>query len=850
MDHATPSALEDVFRRWGYLAADLDPLGRLAPFHHPDLDEALRLAAGDSPEAARLRSIYCGAIGADFMRLPYPERCRFVADRMEGEAPPLDRRRLLRRLAESELFERFLQGRYVGTKRYSLEGATSLIPLLDAVLDRAAETGAAVVLIAMSHRGRLNVMAHVVGVPPKRLFAGFEDIEPQSFLGSGDLRYHLGATGSYRTASGRDLHVHLVSNASHLEAVDPVMMGRARARQERLAAESGAFRGRQAGGAPGGSSGAPDPRARVLPVLLHGDAALAGQGIAAETLNLSGIPGFTVGGTVHVVIDNLIGFTTEPRSLHSTRFAAEVARRLDVPILHVNGSDPEAAARAGRIALEYRAAFGTDVVVDLIGFRRYGHSEVDDPTTSQPILYRKIQTLPMLWQAYAQRIGARREESEGLEHTINERLKAELDEARTLTKVPSLRTLPKYWDGYAGGRYDPAFEVDTKVPAERLESIARRITTVPPDFHAHPKVRRGLEQRLEMARGDRPVDFGMAEALAFGSLLVEGVPVRLSGQDSRRGTFNQRHAVLIDTDTGREHYPLAHIEEGQARFAIYDTPLSEAAPLGFEYGYSRDYPEALVLWEAQFGDFANGAQVIIDQFLAAGEDKWGLLSGLVLLLPHGHEGQGAEHTSARPERFLDLAAEDNIQVCQPSTAAQYFHLLRRQARWRWRKPLVVLTPKGMLRAAAAASPLLDLVEGRFLTVIPDAEVRDASRVLLCSGKIAHDLRAARAKRGDARTAIVRIEQLYPFPKSELQTTLRAYPAAPEIVWVQEEPRNMGALDYVRPHLQGILGGRNVAVVSRTESASPATGSARAHALEQQALVQFALAPKAAARPAE
>jgi 2-oxoglutarate dehydrogenase E1 component len=817
--------LLDLFRRWGYLAADLDPLGRLAPFHHPDLDEALRLA--ETPdEDGRLRSIYCGPIGADFMRLPYPDRCRFIAATMEAPPPGVDRKRLLRRLAEADLFERFLHSRYVGTKRYSLEGAASLVPLLDAVLDAAAGAGARIALIGMSHRGRLNVMTNVVGVPPSRLFAQFEDIAPESVMGSGDVRYHLGATGSYRTPSGRDLDVHLVSNASHLEAVDPVVMGRARARQERLAA--------------GGLPGAADPRAAVLPIVLHGDAAFAGQGIAAETLNLSEIPGFTVGGTVHVVINNLIGFTTEPRFLHATRFAADVARRLDVPILHVNGFDPEAAARAGRLALEYRARFGTDVVVDLIGFRRYGHSEVDDPTTSQPILYGTIRDLPMLWQSYAERIGAGPDETQALERAINDRLQAELDLGRTMSRVPPLRTLPAYWDRYTGGRYDQTLEVDTAVPAAALGEIARRITTLPAGFNAHPKVARGLEQRLQMATGRRPVDFGMAEALAFGSLLLEGTPVRLSGQDSRRGTFNQRHAVLIDTGTGAEHYPLAHVGEGQARFAIYDTPLSEAAPLGFEYGFSRDSPETLVLWEAQFGDFANGAQVIIDQFVAAGEDKWGLLSGLVLLLPHGYEGQGAEHSSARLERFLHLAAEDNIQVCQPTTAAQYFHLLRRQGRWRWRKPLVVLTPKGMLRAPAAASPLADFTDGRFRAVIPDETIAEPARILLCSGKIAHELVAERDRRGDRRTAVVRVEQLYPFPRGAIDALLRAQPSASEIVWVQEEPRNMGALDFVRRHLQGLLGDRHLAAVSRPESASPATGSARAHLLEQQALVRFAL----------
>src|SRR6266571_5180110 len=604
----------DVFRRWGYRAADLDPLGRLAPLRHADLEAALG-DAERSEEAAGWRRIYCGPIGAEFMHLPDPEQSRFIAAAMEEAPPAPDRRRILERLAATELLERFLHTRYVGTKRYSLEGAAALIPLLDAVLDAAAGRSAEIILIGMSHRGRLNVLAQVVGVPPSSLFADFEDITPESVMGSGDLRYHVGATGTYRAPAGRELHIHLVSNPSHLEAVDPVMAGRARARQERLAA----------GGDAVAAGRIAEARARVVPVLLHGDAALAGQGIAAETLNLSQIPGFSVGGTVHVVVDNLIGFTTEPRSLHSSRFASDVAKRLDIPILHVSGFDPEAAARAGRMAFDYRAAFGTDVVVDLIGYRRYGHSEVDDPTTSQPLLYAKIQGLPMLWQSYAERIGAGREEIAAVERQVNDRLSSELDKARAMSSLPPLRTLPEYWKPYTGGRYDPGLEVDTAVPAARLLEIARRVAAAPAGFHVHPKVRRGLEQRLEMGEGRRPVDFGMAEALAFGSLLMDGTPVRLSGQDSRRGTFNQRHAVLIDTETGAEFYPLAQAGGGRARFAIYDTPLSEAAPLGFEYGYSRDYPEALVAWEAQFGDFANGAQVIIDQFISAAEDKWSLL---------------------------------------------------------------------------------------------------------------------------------------------------------------------------------------------------------------------------------
>jgi len=808
------TALRDAFRRWGYLQADLDPLGRLRPLPHPELDGA----AG--AEAARWRTIYCGPIGVEFMHIPDPGRRQFIAARMEEAAPDPDRRRILERLAEVELFERFLHARYVGTKRYSIEGAAALVPLLDAILGAAAERGTEIALLGMSHRGRLSVVANVVGVPPSNLFAGFEDVEPRSVLGGGDVKYHQGATGDYRAPSGRVLHLHLVSNPSHLEAVDPVVMGRARARQDRIG---------------------PEGRAKVLAITLHGDAAFAGQGIAAETLNLADLGGFGVGGTVRILVNNLIGFTTEPADLHSSRYASDVAKRLAIPILHVNGQDPEAVVRAGRMALEFRAAFGTDVVVDLVCFRRYGHSEVDDPTTTEPLLYRAIEALPMLYQAYAARIGAGPDVVRVLEEGIRARLEQEIEKGRAMTRKPSLRVLPSYWDPYRGGRYDRALEVDTAVPADRLAEIARRITSLPESFAAHPKVQRGLDQRLEMGLGTRPVDWGMAEALAFGSLLLAGTPVRLAGQDTRRGTFNQRHAVLFDTRTGEEHVPLRHLRPGQARFDLYDTPLSEASALGFEYGFSRDYPEALVLWEAQFGDFANGAQVIIDQFVCAGEDKWGLLSGLVLLLPHGYEGQGPEHSSARLERFLQLAGEDSLQVCQPTTAGQYFHLLRRQALRLWRKPLVVLTPKGMLRHPLACSRLEDLSSGRFLPVLADERGAGAERVLLCSGKIAHELAAARAKRPERRVAIVRIEQLVPFPEEEVGRELERLAGAREVVWVQEEPANMGALRFVRPIVQRLAGDRRITTVKRSASASPATGSAKAHAIEQQALLELALA---------
>jgi 2-oxoglutarate dehydrogenase E1 component len=810
-------SIADAFRRWGYLQADLDPLGRLQPVEHPDLTEAAQGKAA-AATAERYRTIYCGPIGAEFMHVRRREVSDWVTARMEREPRAPDRPAILRRLAQAELLEQFMHRRWVGSKRYSLEGSASVLVALDNVLDEAAS--ADVALIAMSHRGRLNVVVNIVGRAPGDVFARFEEGDPRAFLGGGDVRYHLGATGEYRTVSGRVLRLHLVSNPSHLEAVDPVMMGRARARQERIGA---------------------DGRSKVLPICLHGDAAFAGQGIVAETLNLDGLPGYEVGGTVHVLVNNLIGFTTAPASLHGTRFSSDAARRLDVPIFHVNGLEPEAVARVGRIASEYRERFHTDVVMDVIGFRRYGHSEVDDPTVTQPLLYRRIEKTPMLWQAYGERIGAGAEALKQVEADILAGFAAARDVSERKRAVPSLRTLPEYWKDYVGGAYDRRLEVPTAVPADRLREIAARLTAVPEGFHLNPKVRKGLEQRAEMAAGKRPVDWGMAEALAFGSLLLEGTPVRLSGQDSRRGTFNQRHSAWIDMETAAEHLPLQHLAEGQARFAAYDSPLSEGSVLGFEYGYSRDTPEALVLWEAQFGDFANGAQVILDQFISAAEDKWVLWSGVTLLLPHGYEGQGPEHSSARLERFLQLCAEDNIQVCQPANAAQYFHLLRRQALRRWRKPLVVMTPKSLLRADTATSPIAALSEGRFEPVVGDPRAADAERLLICSGKVAHDLRAWREKKKSDRVAIVTLEQLYPFPDEELRAALEPFHGRGEIVWVQEEPANMGAEFFVRRRIQQVVGGQHVSTVHRSASASPATGSTDSHKLEQETLLSLACA---------
>jgi len=800
----------DSFRRWGYLQANLDPLGDLEPLAMPELELS-------GPDAEAARRCYCGTIGAEFMHIPDRERRLWVQERMESEAAEPDRTRILELLVRAEVFEQVIQTRYLGTKRFSLEGETALLPLLDAILNAAAERGAEKAMLAMSHRGRLNVMVHTVGRDAAEVFAHFEDVDPRSVLGSGDVKYHMGATGDFRAANGRKIGMHLVSNPSHLEAVDPVVMGRTRAKQMRRSDER-------------------HPNTRlVIPITMHGDAAFAGQGVWAETLVTSNLEGYTVGGSVSIIVNNLIGFTTAPRDSNSTRFSSDLAKRLAIPIFHVNAEDPDAVVRVGRMALEYRYAFGSPVVIDLIGYRRHGHSEVDDPTITQPLRYRKIEAHPPLYQIYAENIGV---DAKPTVDKVREEIESARQHAKELEKSPLMRRMPRYWNEYRGGKYNASYEVPTAVPTDTLTSIGQSLVSYPDGFHIHPKVRKLLEQRLEMAEGKRPLDYGMAEALAFGSLISEGVPVRLTGQDSRRGTFNQRHAALIDIETEEEYVPLQHISE-TTWCEIYNSPLSEAAVLGFEYGFSRDYPEALVLWEAQFGDFANGAQIIIDQFIAASEDKWNLLSGLVMLLPHGYEGQGPEHSSARFERYLQLAARDNIQVCYPSTAAQYFHLLRRQALRSWRKPLIVFTPKSMLRHPAASSPLTGLANGAFQTVIPDPGNGSAQRVLICTGKIGHELNAARQQRNDTNTAVVFVEQLYPFPQEELAAELGRYTDA-DFVWVQEEPANMGALGYIMPQLELVTGGRPVLSVKRSAAASPATGSHKAHEMEQKTLLALAL----------
>jgi 2-oxoglutarate dehydrogenase E1 component len=813
----------NAYRQWGYLEGDLDPLGFLRPRETPELER-------EGEYAREARAIYSSTIGVEINHIYSPERRRWIYEQMESPSQGFEvteevQQRILNLLIRADIFEQVMQQRYLGSKRFSLEGVTALIPLVDEVLDTAAHRGAVELVMGMSHRGRLNVIAHVAQRPPQEIFAGFEDVDPRSVLGSGDVKYHMGATGEYTTRSGGKVHIHLVSNPSHLEAVDPVTVGRTRAKQDRT-----------------GEGG----REKYLPLLVHGDAAFAGQGILAETMNYADLPGYTVGGTIHVVVNNLLGFTTSYTEEHSTRFAACIARRQSIPIFHVNGEDVDAVVRVARIATEYRYKFGTDVVIDLIGYRRHGHSEVDDPTITQPLLYKKIKEHPPLWEIYADDIGASDAQSQAAATRAD--LEASQKKAGSIKHKPLMRELPQYWNTYYGGLYRPEFEVETGLSQEELSELTTRLTTYPEGFHIHPKVKKLLEQRAEMGAGKRPVDYGMAEALAFASLVKSGTHIRLSGQDTRRGTFNQRHSVLIDIENENEYVPLENIARDQARCEIYNSTLSEAGVLGFEYGYSRDYPESLVLWEAQFGDFVNVAQAIIDQFISAGEAKWNLLSGVVMLLPHGYEGQGPEHSSARIERFIQLAAKHNIQIAQPSNAAQYFHLLRRQALRHWRKPLVVFTPKSMLRHADASSPIEDFQKDdfthkNFLTVIPDNEVGEADRILICTGKIGHELQAERKKRKDTTTAIVFLEQLYPFPEQEVAAEFDRHGKNNDIVWVQEEPANMGALFNMLPRLKRIAGDRPVLSVKRSSGASPATGSSKAHEVEQKTLLTLAFTTK-------
>jgi len=847
-----PTQFEEMiqaYRRFGHLKARIDPLNLrnlavvdLEPeafgFTESHMDklfasESLRLTA---PLTLRecvqwLENVYCGPIGFEFMHIADLTQKRWLEERIERieDRSKLDRAdqvRILSRLIDAQCFEQFIRKKFLGAKSFSLEGAESLIPLLEFAIERAADQGVEEIVLAMAHRGRLNVLANILGKPPREIFREFIDPSVAHADGSGDVKYHLGHSHDYRTRAGREVHLSLCFNPSHLEFVNPVALGRVRAKQDR---------------------GQDRERTRGMALLIHGEAALAGEGIIQEALNLERLDPYEVGGVVHVVVNNQIGFTTPPSAARSTTYATDVMKMLQMPIFHVNGDEPEAVAYAVRLALEFRARFRQDVVIDTYCYRRLGHNEGDEPSFTQPLMYQAIGNKKNIREIYLERLLSLQrvtaEEAADMEAVRVQRLERELAAARDENHVPVREELQGIWAGYQGGLEPTAEELKTGIEIPRLTHLLEAQTQLPDDFHPHPKIARAMEARRKMAVGEIPLDWSAAESLVFASLTSEGIHVRLSGQDSGRGTFSHRHAVLRDYQTGQKYVPLQHLGRDQASFEIYDSPLSEAGVLGFEYGYSLDRPDGLTLWEAQFGDFSNAAQVIIDQFITTAEEKWRRLSGLVMLLPHGFEGMGPEHSSARLERFLQLGARDNIQVIYPTTPAQYFHSLRRQALRKWRKPLIVMTPKSLLRHPKSVSPREEFSKGSFLRVIADSgpvRRRSVKRILLCSGKIYFDLEHKRQELGRDDVAIIRLEQLYPFPEKPLQSLLAEYPAATPLTWVQEEPENMGAWWYLNLRFnQRVLGNRPVSVVARAPAASPATGSATRHKEQQQLLLNQA-----------
>jgi 2-oxoglutarate dehydrogenase E1 component len=779
----------------------------------------------------RLRNTYGRSIGVQFMHIDELPVRQWLQERMERTQNRLELRReekirILTRLTDAVIFEEFLRKKYLGAKTFSLEGGESLIPLLDLTIEKAADQEVQEIVIAMAHRGRLNVLANIIGKSPQEIFWEFEDTSPELYTGRGDVKYHLGYSNDWMTTSGRKVHLSLCFNPSHLEFVNPVALGRMRAKQDRVGDRE---------------------KRRGLALLIHGDASFAAEGISQETLNLSQLEGYRVGGALHVIVNNQLGFTTSPAEARSSTYATDVAKMLQIPIFHVNGEDPEAVAQVVRLALDFRHQFKRDVVIDMYCYRRHGHNEGDEPSFTQPVLYRAIEKRKSVRDSYLDRLlesgGLTSGEAEKIAADRIKKLEEDLSKARRPGYVPLTDALRGVWSGYRGGPEPADIDIDTGVAKEKLSALLDAQTRLPEDFHPHPKIVRGIRIRRELAQGKRPLDWAAAESLAFASLACDGYRVRLSGQDSARGTFSQRHGVLYDYEDGHAYVPLQHVASEQAPVEIYNSPLSEVGVLGFEYGYSLDYPDDLVLWEAQFGDFVNAAQVIIDQFIASAEDKWHRLSSIVLLLPHGFEGMGPEHSSARLERFLELAAEDNIQIVYPSTPAQYFHCLRRQMLRRWRKPLVVLTPKSLLRHPSSVSTLEECAGGRFRRVIPDPLVdrnQEVDKILLCSGKIYYELEEERARLGQKKIAILRLEQLYPLPELEIKNALALYSDAKSVCWVQEEPKNMGAWRYLHTRFCDEIFGRSFSGIFRSASASPATGSSASHKREQKELIQKAL----------
>ncbi|HVA35912.1 MAG TPA: 2-oxoglutarate dehydrogenase E1 component [Stellaceae bacterium] len=845
------------YRVRGHLIADLDPLGLDRRTYHPDLDPAtfgFTEADYDRPVfvnnllgfstatireiVAALRATYCGHVGVEYMHIQELEQRQWIQARIEVPRNQTDftergKRTIYERLVEAEFLERFLDRRYTGTKRFGLDGGEALIPALEQILKRGGQLGMKELVIGMPHRGRLNVLTNMMGKPFAALFSEFQgnSANPEDVQGSGDVKYHLG-TSSDRDFDGNIVHLSLTANPSHLEAINPVTLGKVRAKQRQRADQS---------------------HDEVVGLLMHGDAAFAGQGLVAETLELSELKGYRTGGTIHVIVNNQIGFTTSPAYARSGPYPSDVAKTIQAPIFHVNGDDPEAVVHVARIATEFRHRFKKDVVVDIFCYRRYGHNETDEPAFTQPLMYRAIAAHPTTREIYRQRLIDEElltaADADAIEWAFLARLEAGFDAAKGY-RPNKADWLEGEWKGFTIATSDDR-RGETAVDLALLKQVGAALTRAPEGFNLNRKIARQLEAKRGAIEKGEGIDWATAEALAFGTLLAEGATVRLSGQDSGRGTFSQRHAVLFDQETEARYVPLNHIRDGQAHFEVIDSPLSEAAVLGFEYGYSLADPRSLILWEGQFGDFANGAQVIIDQFIASGEAKWLRMSGVVLLLPHGYEGQGPEHSSARLERFLQLCGEDNIQVCNLTTAANYFHALRRQVRRNFRKPLVVMTPKSLLRNPQVAAKLGDMgpgtsfhrVFGEVDTLAPDSQIR---RVLLCSGKVYLDLLHARREQKIGDVAILRVEQLYPFPIRPLAEFAVRYPNA-EFVWVQEEPENMGAWSFVDRRIENTLSSlavkaKRARYVGRPEAAATATGLFKRHAAEQARLVNEALAP--------
>lgn len=846
------ATLINMYRTRGHLLASLDPLSVEAPDMHDELDPATYgltiwdldrefLTGSEKGPYARLggqrrmplgeilrvlRNAYCRTIGIEFMHISDVEQKRWIQERVEAEHAPMpfdQEMQLLRQLVKAEAFETFLATKYVGQKRFGLEGAESAIPILNSILNDAAEAGLDSAYLGMAHRGRLNVLVNVMGKSYGELFAEFEDyLDDESVQGSGDVKYHVGQKSEYVTASGATMPVTLAANPSHLEAVNPVVEGMARARMDSIPYD-------------------PERRYPVLPILVHGDAAFAGQGVVAETLNLSNIVGYKVGGTIHLVINNQLGFTTPPKSARSSEYCTDIAKTIQAPIFHVNSDDPEACMWVARLAFEYRQAFKRDVVIDMVCYRRHGHNEGDDPSYTQPEMYKRINALPSVRSLYTDRLERAGEKPGEIAAEAESVFKAELEAALKSTRdyVPTVTV---------AAEREPVVEVpdtQTAVSEATLGKIFEALNALPDGFTIHPKLAQQFQTRRKMFENDRQVDWALGEAFAFGTLLLEGKSVRLAGQDSRRGTFSHRHSTLVDNVNGDEFVPLAQLETNDHKLWIYDSLLSEYAALGFEYGYSVQDEDAMVMWEAQFGDFANGAQIIIDQFIVASEDKWKEHSALTLLLPHGYEGQGPEHSSARVERFVLLAADDNMSICNATSAAQFFHLLRRQSLRDVRTPLVVFTPKSGLRAKEYRSGVDELLSGTFQEVIADSSAPPADtveRVVLTFGKVGHEAIAHRNKVG-AKAAVLRMDQIFPWPSSELASLLEQYPNCTDLVWLQEEPRNMGAWNGIKGYLFEELGDRyHIHQASRAAAGSPATGSKAIHVQEQAAILERAFGP--------